>query len=249
MNNKEQLKQEANDKKMMVKYELDGREIKLSPSVVQKWLVSGDAKITEAEYKAFTELCVVRKLNPFLKEAYIIKYSPNDPAQLVVGKDAIEKRAVLHPQYDGKESGIIVIDPEEPKKPIYRDGSFMLPGEKIVGGWAKVYRKDWKHPSYESVTFDESAQKKKDGTLNRTWTKQPATMIEKVAKVRAYRAAFVEELGGMYDSDEINFDTPQIQEPEEPNFTQEDITEAEIVEDIKKEFIQGDYEQVDINDL
>ena len=236
MNNKEQLKQEEIDKKMMVKYELDGREIKLSPSVVQKWLVSGDAKITEAEYKAFTELCVVRKLNPFLKEAYIIKYSSNDPAQLVVGKDAIEKRAVLHPKYDGKEYGIIVIDPEKPKQPIYRDGSFMLPGEEIVGGWAKVYRKDWAHPSYESVTFNESAQKKKDGTLNRTWLKQPATMIEKVAKVRAYRAAFVEELGGMYDSDEINFDSPQGQEPEEPKFTQEEIPEAEI-------------KQVDINEL
>ena len=47
-------------------------------------------------------------------------------------------------------------------------------------------------------------QKKSDGTPNANWTKQPATMIEKVAKVRALREAFVEDLGGMYDADEID---------------------------------------------
>ena len=54
------------------------------------------------------------------------------------------------------------------------------------------------------MTFDECVQKKGDGTPNSNWTKQPTTMIEKVAKVRALREAFVEDLAGMYEAEEMD---------------------------------------------
>ncbi len=205
MNNKDELQRNN----VAVEYEVDGQKIKLTPQIVQDYIVGSEVQITLPEFKMFTELCKVRQLNPFLKEAYCIKYSTNEPAQLVVGKDAIEKRAVKNKNYDGMESGIIVVK-ENAIDETFRNGTFKLPNETLVGGWAKVYRKDWTHPIYCSVALEESIQKKKDGTPNKNWAKQPATMIEKVAKVRALRSAFVEDLGGMYEAEEMNVDLPEI---------------------------------------
>ncbi len=185
---------------LMVQFSVDGSDIKLTPKIVQDYIVGSDnGKITLQEFKFFTELCKARKLNPFLKEAYLIKFG-NNPAQIVVGKDAILKRAIMHPQYDGREQGIIV--QKENNEIEYRKGTFKLPSEKIVGGWAKVYRKDISHPTEITVSFEEVAQRKGDGSLNANWSKKGATMVEKVALVRALRETFVEDLGGMIDENE-----------------------------------------------
>lgn len=198
---------------LTVIYEIDDQEIKLTPKIVQDYLVGTEAQITMPEFKLFTELCKVRKLNPFLREAYLIKYSNKQPASIVVAKDAILKRAVLHPQYDGMTSGIIVTDKDG--KIIERKGAFKLQSETLVGGWAEVFRKDWNNSIYCSVSLDEAIQKKSDGTPNSNWSKQPSTMIEKVAKVRALREAFVEDLGGMYEAEEMNVEIPKGQQLEE----------------------------------
>ena len=45
----------SNEKQeIMVKYEIDGQEIKLTPSIVQEYIVGTDAKITMQEFKFFT---------------------------------------------------------------------------------------------------------------------------------------------------------------------------------------------------
>ena len=137
---------------MTVKYEVDGNEIKLSPAIVKNY-ITGGVDLTDSEYKFFVELCKVRKLNPFLKEAYATKFADNQPAQIVVGKDAILKRAVKHSQFNGKKHGIIVLN--EQGEIIERVGTLKLPKETLVGGWAKVYRKDWEFPTEVTVTFDE----------------------------------------------------------------------------------------------
>lgn len=197
---------------IMVKYEIDGQEIKLTPSIVQEYIVGTDAKITMQEFKLFTELCKCRKLNPFLREAYLIKYKAGQPASLVVGKDAILKRAVLNSNYNGMKSGIIV--QKEDGTIEERRGLFYIPSKEIiVGGWAEVYRKDWEHPTYCSVSFEEVAQRKNDGNLNTNWATKKATMIEKVAKVRALRETFVEDLAGMYEAEEM--DTPPLKDTTE----------------------------------
>lgn len=205
MSNATQPKQEK--KELAVIYEVDGEQIKLTPKIVQEYIVGSDnAQITMPEFKMFTSLCKARKLNPFLKEAYCIKFG-KQPAQIVVGKDAVLKRAILNPYYDGMESGIIVLN--EDGEVIERKGTFRLPSETLVGGWAKVYRKNWTYPTYCSVSFDEVAQKKNDGTLNSNWSGKGATMVEKVAKVRALRETFIEDLGGMYEAEEMGVDLPQ----------------------------------------
>ena len=191
---------------LTVTYKVDDQEIKLTPKIVQDYLVGTTAQITMPEFKLFTELCKVRKLNPFLREAYLIKYANNQPASIVVGKDAILKRAVLNQKYNGMKSGIIVVN--DKGEVTERKGTFKLENETLVGGWAEVFRKDWEHSIYCSVSINEAIQKKGNGEPNSNWSKQPATMIEKVAKVRALREAFVEDLGGMYEAEEMNVELP-----------------------------------------
>lgn len=217
----------ANNKQneIVVKYDIDGQEIKLTPQIVQQYIVGTNAQITMPEFKMFTELCKVRKLNPFLREAYLIKYKAGQAASIVVGKDAILKRAVLNPKYDGMKSGIIVLDENGEEK--IKNGTFKKPTEELVGGWAEVFRKDWTHSIYCSVSLEETIQKKSDGTPNANWTKQPGTMIEKVAKVRALREAFVEDLAGMYEAEEMNVDLPPVEVVEE---NQDQTIEAEFEE-------------------
>lgn len=205
----------SNQQEITVKYEVDGSEIKLTPKIVQEYIVGTDSKITLQEFKMFTELCKVRKLNPFLKEVYCIKYG-NQPATIVVGKEAILKRALRNPQYDGKESGIIVLN-SKTEETAERIGTFYIPGaETVVGGWCRVYRKDMQHPNYVSVSYEESVQRKKTGEPNSMWSAKPATMLEKVAVVRALRESFIDDLGGMIDENEVDTapDLPPVYQPQ-----------------------------------
>ena len=70
-----------------VKYEAAGQNIEVTLMDVKNYLVSGNAnKVTNQEVGMFLKLCEGQKLNPFLREAYLVKYG-EQPAQMVVGKD------------------------------------------------------------------------------------------------------------------------------------------------------------------
>lgn len=180
----------------------NGEIISLDAQTVRNFITNGDAKVTDKEIAFFVQLCKAQQLNPFLKEAYLIKYSEKNPATIVVSKDAFFKRAEAHPQYDGIKSGIIILDKDG--KIIEREGTFHLQNESIVGGWAKVFRKDKKTETYDSVSFDEYAGKDSNGNLNSMWRSKPGTMIQKVAEVHALRKAFTEKLSGMYVEEEMS---------------------------------------------
>ena len=218
---------------IMVSYKIDDTEIKLTPKIVQDYIVSGNAQITMPEFKMFTELCKVRKLNPFLKEAYLIKFGAQ-PAQMVVGKDAILKRAITNKSFDGREQGIIIQKQDGTIEE--RNGTFKMNDEKLVGGWSKVYRKDWTHPVYITVSFDEVAQKKNDGSLNSNWATKGATMVEKVALMRGLREAFVEDIGGMIDEDEAWTEKQEVRQSDKPKTVQKDLLsepiETEVIENV-----------------
>ena len=206
----------ATEEKMVVKYNIGDEEIKLTPNIVKEYIVGDkEAKITNQEFKMFATLCRARKLNPFLREAYCIKYG-DSPATIVVGKDAILKRATLHPQFDGFKSGVIVKTPEG--EVINRNGCFKLDTEELVGAWCEVFRKDWSNSVFASCSLAETRQN------SPVWHKQPCVMIEKTALVRALRSAFVEDLAGMYDTAEMDIGSP---EPRGNGFTVKDIVSAE----------------------
>jgi len=187
----------------LVEYETEHGKIALSPDIIRKYLVSGDANVTHQEVTMFLALCKYQRLNPFLREAYLIKYSEKEPATIVTGKEVFTKRAAASELCNGWDDGIIV---KADKGVEYRDGAFKLPEETLVGGWASVYRKDWERPIKSTVSLDEYLRRKNDGTPMANWKSMPCTMIKKVALVQALREAYPEELGGMVSQEEMDVD-------------------------------------------
>ena len=166
----------------------------LTADTVRNYLVSGNGNVTDQEVVMFIELCKAQHLNPFIREAYLIKFG-NSPANIVVGKDVFVRRAYRNPDYEGMRAGIVVVDKTGDVKE--REGSLKAPGEILIGGWCEVYVKNKKHPIKSVVSLEEYSKSQS------TWKSMPMVMIRKVAMVTALREAFPEDLQGMYDASEM----------------------------------------------
>ena len=202
VNNRIAQRPQTNDK--CIEYKCGEETVKLSPSIIRNYLVSGNGNVTDQEVGMFLNLCRFQHLNPFLREAYLIKFG-NQPATIVTGKEAITKRAYRNPKFAGLQAGVVIFHPESGELE-YRNGSLLMTNEQLVGGWAKVYVKDYTVPIEAVVSFQEYVGTKNDGSINGQWAKKPATMIRKVALVQALREAFPEDLGGLYASEEVGVD-------------------------------------------
>ena len=176
-------------------YEANGEQVKITFDMVKKYLVNGNSAITDQEALMFISLCKYQHLNPFIKEVYLIKYG-NSPATMVVGKDVLLKRAMRSDKYEGLQAGVIVINANNELEE--REGTFVLPDDKLVGGWAKVFLNGYKNPVYASVSMAEYSTGKSN------WQTKPATMIRKVALAQALREAFPEEMSALYDATEMD---------------------------------------------
>ncbi len=166
----------------IVKYLATGGDIELSAEIIKSQLVPPDSKITDQELGFFLQMCKYQKLNPFLREIYIVKYG-SYPAAFIVGKDTFLRRAKRDESYEGH------------KVAISDDGKL---------AWAEVFVKGLKHPIRCEVELDEYIGTKNDGSTNAMWAKKPKTMLKKVALVQALREAFPDALGQMYDECEID---------------------------------------------
>jgi len=181
-------------------YECNGETVKLSPKIIRDFLVSGGGNVSDQEVVMFLNLCRYQHLNPFLREAYLIKYG-NGPASMVPGKEVFTKRAQRSERYEGQQAGVIVQKKDGSLES--RIGTLVLKDETLVGGWAKAHVKGYVVPIEITVAFDEYVGRKSDGEINGQWAKKPATMIRKVALVQALREAFPEELQGLYAQEEL----------------------------------------------
>lgn len=192
-----------------VEYTVNNQKIELTPAIVKQYLVSGDARsVSDQEIGVFMMLCKSQSLNPFIREAYLIKFG-SKPATMITGKDTFTKRANRNPNYEGTEAGIIVINLKGDIE--YREGSFYIKGkENLVGGWAKVHTKNKKYADMITVSYDEYEGKKADGKANSNWSTRPGTMIRKVALVQALREAFPEDFTGMYTAEEVGVDEAEL---------------------------------------
>lgn len=209
----------------MVEFEAGGKKIALSPATVVKYLVNGNGNVTMQEVVMFINLCKYNGLNPFLREAYLIKYG-NQPATMVVGKDAILKRAMRNPKYKGNEAGIIIRDKETGELE-NRVGTFYMPDqEELVGGWAEAYVDGYEKPIKVTVSFGEYCLMK-NGQPASNWAVKPATMIRKVAQMQALREAFPEDMSQMYGAEESSIDDNQL--PEAPIIVDGDT--GEVIDD------------------
>ena len=64
-----------------------GEDVKLTIPAIRS--LFNVPKASDPEIFVFMRLCEAHKLNPFLREIYIIKYDGNAPASYVVGKDTL----------------------------------------------------------------------------------------------------------------------------------------------------------------
>lgn len=186
-------------------------EIKLSIKIVQNMIAEptrSGATCTERDALRFIAMCQARKLNPFEGDAFLIGYDGKDGPKfsLITAHQAFLKRAELHPEFDGMESGIVVVEGED-GKPTDISGDFHTALQDVVGGWARVHLKTRKVPIYRRLRlarFD---------TGRAEWAKDPGGMICKCAEADALRSAFPTMLGGLYMNDEVTLDVaPRRQE-------------------------------------
>lgn len=168
----------------------------LTLETIKNTLVRGNGKVTDQEATMFLKLCENRNLNPFINEAYLIKFGTS-PATMIVSKDVFVRRAYENPNCNGWKAGIVVYNLES-KQLEEREGTIWIKDiEVLAGGWCEVYFKDKKYTIKQTVSLKEYDLKQS------SWTSKPATMIRKVAIVQALREAFPVDFSQMYDESEI----------------------------------------------
>lgn len=150
-----------------------------------------------ADVVKFMMLCQARELNPWTGDAFLVGYDSKDGPtfSLITAVQALHKRADMSPQYDGLEAGIIV---RVGKAIQYREGAMgPLDGERLIGGWCNVYRKDRTRPFRSAIKLEAFRGRGR-------WNDDPAGMIRKCAVAAALREALPSQLGGMYTYEEMN---------------------------------------------
>ncbi len=177
--------------------------IKLSVQIVRNYIATPTKKgalPSDAQCMRFVMLCKARQLNPFAGDAYLVGYDSGDGPQfsLIVAHQSLLKRAEVHPEYDGMESGVMVrrkvVDEKGEERSVTMDleGDYFETGDEILGGWACVHFRTRRHPMRERVrlsTYNSGYSR---------WKADPAGMICKVAESSCLRRAFPTVLGGMF---------------------------------------------------
>lgn len=209
----------------------NGEEVELSLSTVRNYLVSGNGNVTDQEIVMFINLCKYQHLNPFLNEAYIVKFG-NSPAQLITSKEAFIKRAEANEHYRGSKAGVIVVRNNEV---VYMNGAFALSTDELVGGWAEVKRDDREGPIHIEISFEEFSKKQA------TWRDMPANMIRKTALVNALREAFPDALGSLYTEDDKS-PTASVQ-PNKNTEAPKVVEAKEAADDIMQQALEVDVEE------
>jgi phage recombination protein Bet len=175
--------------------------ITLSRSAVMRHVVSptkSGAMPSEQEVTAFMALCKARLLNPYTKDAYLLGYDSQDGAKfsIITAKSALDKRAESHPEFDGYESGLVVL---VNGVPVPITGAICPKSEwpNIVGAYCRVYRKDRSRPMQHDVNREVYDTKRS------RWALDLPGMIIKCAEAGALRKAFPNEFAGMYLEEEV----------------------------------------------
>lgn len=179
-----------------------GQSVQITPADVRGTFCPS---ATDKEIQMFLALCANQHLNPWTKDAYLVKYGGN-PASIITSRAAIQKRADSNPDFEGVELGVVVANAQGDVEHRPGEACYKVLGEQLLGGWARAYRKGRK-PYYSEVPLAEYSTGKSN------WQKMPGTMITKVAEMHALRGAFPQEFQGMYSSEEM--DQAQ-QQPSQP---------------------------------
>lgn len=197
------MKQEIEKQNMnVVKYQAaDGQEITLDAELVRRFLVHGKPDmVSNQELIFFMNICKARKLNPLVKDCYLIKYG-NEPAAIVTSIDFYRRRARAQKDCAGWKKGVIVLTKDGTPKETF---GIVLPGEKLVGGWFEAKPKGWEEALRVEVNLEAHIKKTSDGRTTKFWSAEnQASQIMKVAESQGLRTLWPDEFAKLYTQEEI----------------------------------------------
>lgn len=180
----------------------DGQKLALTFETVKKYLAVGHPEfLTEQEVVYFLNICRARKLNPFIKDCYLIKYTKSEPAAIIVSIDFFRKRAKAQRDCRGWKKGVIVSTKDGQIK--YTNG-LVQKDETLLGGWFEAKPAGWDEPFRLEVNLDGYIKRTREGEITQFWQpeKQP-TMIMKVAESQGLRTLWPDEFQQLYTQEEV----------------------------------------------
>lgn len=158
--------------------------------------------ISDDAFALFMEQCKRSGLDPLLKEAFCVPRSGQHVFQ--PAEAGMLARAERFPDYKGIQASAVYAEDEiivdQGKGEVTHRFNPAKRKGQLVGAWARVVR-EGKLPVVVWVDFQ--------GYVQQTplWSKIPATMIEKCARVSALRKAYPEAFGGLYIAEEMPEET------------------------------------------
>ncbi|MCK4830327.1 recombinase RecT, partial [bacterium] len=202
---------------LMVYEARDGQTIELNFDTIRRYLVQGHPEyVVASEFMYFMGVAKSGGMNPFKRDCWLIKYSQKDNAQIITAIGFLRSRAKAQRDCKGWKSGIIVM---RDKQLVYSDG-LKLPGDELLGGWAKGKPEGWDEYATIEVNLDGYIKKTREGQITAFWKpEKQATQIEKVAESQLLRKLWPDEFQNIYTDAEISPDDGTRGLPEIPEET------------------------------
>lgn len=193
-----------------------GEKLSLTPGQIKN-LINPKASLQECH--VFLNMCRSYGANPFLKDLHLVKYSEKDPAAFVAGRTFFEKLAATNPRFKGYDITLFMNEKGEWSEAFIKN-KFGF-GEFPLAAKVFAYVEGYEEKKQSKIVYWDECKKEKDEWVNKqktgkrvlnvNWQTQPATMLEKVGRVRLLRELFSAELGGLYSVDE-NTGHPDVEE-------------------------------------
>lgn len=185
------------------------RELDLNDPTIEQTLRKAIAPtVTDSEWWICLNYIKSTGLNPLKNEIWVTKSEGyrnkrgewvEGKMQLMTGINGFLAIANKHPMFDGMETSSQLAGGDKPP----------------ISATCKVYRRDRAHPHVCTVYFSEYYKAGFNGRPS-VWDQKPITMIEKVAKARALREAFPQELNNLYTDDEMPTEFARVTQVAEP---------------------------------